>query len=72
MQFSAKSEDADNEYFYELTHCFLHRLTCPDVRYPMVKTPGLYHFFFKSYKHSPGATYFQKWILVPHRLLIED
>ena len=64
MQFSAKFEGADNEYFYQLTHWFLHRLTCPDVLYPTVKTPGLYHFSFKSYKNSAQVTYFQKWIIV--------
>ena len=58
MQFSAKFEDADNEYFYELTHWFLHKLTCPDVLYPTVKIAGLYHFPFKSYKHSPEAPFF--------------
>ena len=30
MQFSAKFEDADSQYFYQLTHWFLHKLTCPD------------------------------------------
>ena len=63
MQFSARFEDADNEYFYQLTHWFLHRLTCPDVLYPTVKTPGLYHFSFKCYGNSAQATYFQKWVI---------
>ena len=63
MQFSANFEEADNEYFYDLTHWFLHRLTCPDVLYPTVKTTGLYHFPFKSYQNSAQATYFLKWII---------
>jgi hypothetical protein len=64
MQFSAKFEDADSQYFYQLTHWFLHRLTSRDVLYPTVQTADLYHIPFKSYKHSPQAPFFQKWILV--------
>ena len=37
---------------------------CPDVLFQMVKTAGLYHFPFKSYKNSAQPPYFQKWILV--------
>ncbi len=70
MQFSVKSEDTDNEYFYQLIHWFLHRLTCPDARYPTAEIPGLYHFSFKSYKPSLGATFFQKWILVKERNMV--
>jgi hypothetical protein len=58
MQFSAKFEDADTEYFYELIHWFLHSLTSLDVLYPTVKTAGLYHFPLKSYKDSPQAPFF--------------
>jgi hypothetical protein len=60
MQFSAKSEDTDSEYFYELTYWVLDRLTYPNVLYPAVEIAGLQQFYFKSYNHSPQVTYFKK------------